>query len=218
MAAPVDLYFDFISPFAYFAWRNLAQLEREGRLSIDPKPILFGALLSYHGHLGPAEIPEKRIYTFKTVNRYAAKRKMQMNWPKSHPFNPLLALRLATKAVAGAQQALVINCIFEAIWAEGIEGASPEELSAALDKAGLNAKKLMEKAAQNEAKEELKQNFAEGLQAGAFGVPTMIAGEELFWGNDGIEDLLNYIDDKDPLDKEHVQEVLSRPRGIDRKR
>ena len=51
---------------------------------------------------------------------------------------------------------------------------------------------------------------------GVFGVPTFIVGGELFWGNDQLEHIELFLQGKDPLEPEYVEEMLARHRGIDR--
>ena len=56
-------YFDVVSPYAYLA---LGEIEELGRtIPITYKPVLFAGLLKHYGHLGPAEIPSKRIHTYR---------------------------------------------------------------------------------------------------------------------------------------------------------
>src|SRR5262245_64367925 len=94
--APVRFLFDYLSPYAYIAWTQVHGLaERHGR-QVEPVPILFAALLGTYGHKGPAEIPPKRVYTFKHVVRLAHRVSVPLKPPPAHPFNPLLALRVTS--------------------------------------------------------------------------------------------------------------------------
>ena len=72
----IDFYFDFISPYAYFAWKNLTALREQNKnIVIKPKPVVFGAILTKLGQKGPAEIPSKRRYTIRDCMRYAKQKK-----------------------------------------------------------------------------------------------------------------------------------------------
>ncbi len=52
------------------------------------------------------------------------------------------------------------------------------------------------------------------MNAGAFGVPSFVSGDELFWGNDSLEDLFSFLDNKDMLDREKLNMLLaSTPRA-----
>src|SRR5215471_10931436 len=56
-------YFDVISPFSYLALGEIEELAL--RIRIAYRPILFAALLERWRHLGPAEIPPKRLHTYR---------------------------------------------------------------------------------------------------------------------------------------------------------
>ncbi len=213
----VDFYFDFISPFAYFAWLNLADLRASSEIVLRAKPILFPGVLKHWGQLGPAEIEPKRIYTFKTIVRYAKRHNIPLQGPATHPFNPLLALRLALQDVAGSSQHQVIDTIFRAGWGAGIDMADHQQLLDALQNANLEGEAMLAATQQPEVKAALRRNTEEAISHGVFGVPTCVVERELFWGNDGLEDLRDYLRGEDPLDPSLASHILMRPRGAERK-
>ena len=89
----IDWYFDFISPFAYL---QLVQLQSSHAVvDINFKPILLAGLLKHWGQKGPAEIPSKRIFTYRHILWLARQSNIPLKMPPGHPFNPLKALRLA---------------------------------------------------------------------------------------------------------------------------
>src|ERR1700754_987264 len=90
------VYFDFISPYAYLAWTQLPGLAARHGCTIEPIPVLFAALLEHHGTRGPAEVPAKRRYLLVDVAPKARALGVPVGLPPHHPFNPLLALRLAS--------------------------------------------------------------------------------------------------------------------------
>ncbi len=90
-----DWYFDFISPYAYF---GLLRFEELGELAISYHPVLLAELLKQCGQKGPAEIPAKRLWTYRACVWWAAKNQIPFRFPAVHPFNPLPYLRLAIAA------------------------------------------------------------------------------------------------------------------------
>jgi len=159
----VKFYFDYLSPFSYFAWKNLATLRQKHDLQIDYYPTPLGPLLNHWGIKGPGEVTPKREFLLKTCLRYAAKKNWPFTTPKTHPFNSLYALRLSLKEVAEDFQPQVIKCLWEAGWNERIDMGEPDELLGALKKSGLPADELYEKSFSREAKQALKKNIAEIL-------------------------------------------------------
>ena len=71
MSKIIHFYFDFISPFAFFAWRKLPLLANRYNYKVECHPVVFGKLLDKWGQLGPAEIPSKRNWLYQYCIRYA---------------------------------------------------------------------------------------------------------------------------------------------------
>jgi 2-hydroxychromene-2-carboxylate isomerase len=206
----IDFYFDFLSPFSFFAWINLKKLKQEfPNVTISYHPVILGQLLNHHGIKGPGEVDSKREYLFKSCLRYAKRENIKLLCPKFHPFNPLYALRLATIECSGPNQEKVIDTIWYAGWSEGLDIGSEEVLEKVLNSQGFNAKELIEKSYQKDVKQALKSNTQNAININAFGVPTLVVnGKELFWGNDSLTDLKNYLNEKDDLDLELYQQIL----------
>ncbi len=212
----IHFYFDYLSPYAYFAWFKVRELAQKRQLPLVLHPVLFAGLLNHWGHRGPAEIPPKREWVFKDSYRYAVIHSIPFGVPKFHPFNPLLTLRLSLLEVAQEKQEQVIDTLWKAGWSQEIDLGSEKEISTALERNGLEGQTLIEKAKSSLAKETLRLETEKAIAQGVFGVPTMKIGEELFWGSDRFEYLELYLEGKDPLDQKKVKGVLSRPRGADR--
>ena len=214
----LHFYFDFLSPYAYFAWVQLERFCANHQLNTVLHPVVFGKLLDHWGQLGPAEIPPKKEFIFKYCYRYAALNNLSFDPPKYHPFNPLHALRLSLEEACGENQRQVISAIFKAGWSHGRDLGEPTELISILSSVDLDGEALVEKTKQTSIKERLKEETRQAIAKGVFGIPTIIIDDQLFWGNDQFEHIALYLDGKDPLDKNALAAVLARPRAIERKR
>ncbi len=215
--AKFHFYFDYLSPYAYFSWRQLPTLCQHHGYQLVPHPVVFGKLLDHWGQLGPAEVVPKKAALYRFCYRYAEVNGFTFNPPRFHPFNPLTALRLSLPEVCGEHQATVISAIFEAGWSQGADIGSEQELLQILDRAGLDSGQIMERAKQPSAKQALRQQTEQAVQQQVFGVPTFIVNEELFWGHDQLPHLELVLQGKDPLNNDKVEEMLARHRAIDRK-
>lgn len=170
-------YFDFISPFAYLQLPRIRELAAQ--YSISPKPVLLGAILQHHGQLGPAEIPSKRIFTYRMVQWSAERAGIPLRFPPAHPFNPISILRLA---IAAGSSWEVVSQLFDHVWRDGSPADSAEALRTVAGRIGITDAGDAIQAA--EVKEQLRANTDEALAHGVFGVPTLRVGNQLFWGND----------------------------------
>lgn len=220
MARPdrIDFYFDYISPYAFLAWRRLGRFAERHGLPVEIHPVVFGALLDRWGQLGPAEVAPKRAHVFRDTLRRAALEGVTLRFPKTHPFNPITALRLSLREVAGDRQVRVVDALFDAGWVEGIDMAAPDDLYQALEHAGLDGPSLLERTRDPHVKQALREETDRAIGRGVFGVPTMLLGDELFWGADQFDLMELYLSGRDPLDRDRVSEILARPRGADRRR
>ena len=92
------------------------------------------------------------------------------------------------------------------------------ELAPILINAGFDATTLLAAIETQEVKDALHLETELAIGQGVFGVPTFIVDGELFWGNDQLEHIELFLQGKDPLKPECVEEMLARHRGIDRVR
>jgi 2-hydroxychromene-2-carboxylate isomerase len=119
--------------------------------------------------------------------------------PPAHPFNPLLALRVAALPLPPTQRLALVDALFRAVWAGGGGVEGPERVGALLRAQGLDADALLAQAGAPEAKARVRQNTEEALAAGAFGVPTYLVDGELFFGVDSLGHLEDFLQGRDPL-------------------
>ena len=203
-------YFDLISPFSYLHLKQFHRLP--SGLEIEYVPVLFAALLKHWGHKGPAEIPPKRVYMYRQLNWLAAHFGIAFRMPPAHPFNPLQGLRLLIAAGPTRQN---VETAFDMIWKEGLDlqdAANVAELGKRLQVNDVPT------ALSDEAvKARLKANTEEAIARGVFGVPSFAFDEVLFWGQDSLDMMLEYLKDPGLFDTPEMRRVHSLPVGIARK-
>lgn len=212
----LTIYFDFISPYAYLAWREVHDLAARHGRRVVAVPTLFAALLNHWGQKGPAEIAPKRIYTFKHVSRLATERGIRLTPPPSHPFNPLLALRVCSLELPDEVRRRIIDLFFEATWGGGEGVGDRERVVALLAGAGEDAEELVSRAEAQDAKDRLRRQTEAAIAQGVFGVPTMIADGELFWGFDSLPHVDRFLRGEDLFDQEGAARWASLPASASR--
>ena len=197
-------YFDFISPYAYIQFERLKQLAPD--LEMEFKPVLFAGLLKNWGHKGPVEIPAKRPMTYRYCHWLANKHNIKYQTPPSHPFNPLLPLRLSIGLNNDFQ---VIDTLFQQIWGLGQDIADPKTIANIQDILQLdNLNQYVEDAS---VKEKLRTNTEDAIQSGVFGVPTLSIRGELFWGVDMTEMALEFLNDPAVHDSPEYDRLANLP-------
>src|SRR5213078_3628471 len=180
----IRFYFDYESPNAYLAWTQLPKLASRYGFTVEPVPILYAALLDAHGQLGPGEQPAKGRWMSKNMLRKAALLGVPLNPPAFLPFNPLLALRTTILPLETARRRALIDALFEAVWVRGLHVSDAAVVEGVANEIGLPGAALVAQAQTPEIKSQLRAQTDEAIATGVFGVPSMIVGDELFWGYD----------------------------------
>jgi 2-hydroxychromene-2-carboxylate isomerase len=205
----VTCYFDPISPFAWLATKEIGRIEAAG-CTVEFVPVLFAAMLNAHGQKGPAEIPAKRVHTFRDVMRLAAAKGLPFVGPPGHPFNPLPALRISTAIADAAARKRFVVAMYAACWERGADVSDMAVLAGLADQCGLDGGALAQAAVSPEVKQALAAATEQAITAGVFGVPTFAFEGEFFWGADRIDSLLWRLAGNS-IDEGALQAFLERP-------
>ncbi len=145
--------------------------------------------------MGPAEIPEKRLATYRYSVWKAGRQGVPFKMPPRHPFNPLPWLRLI---LARGSATADIDAVFNAVWADGLDVADPAVVAEVA--AGLEPMEHPE-IDSDAVKQMLRANTDEAVGLGVYGVPTFAVADpaggrrRLFWGQDAGDMLLDWLDD-----------------------
>ncbi len=203
-------YYDVISPFAYLALARIEALARGQR--IRTQPIVFGAVLAHWGQLGPAEIPPKRLHTYRQCQFLADQAGISFRFPPRHPFRSLDALRLMT-ALDSRPDA--VRTVFDAIWAAGRDLGERDERDALCRQLGIDDYEAL--IARTDAKARLRDATETAIGVGVFGVPTLAIGGEIFWGLDAMPMAEAYLADPQMLVRGEMARIRTLPTGVERR-
>jgi len=191
--------FDYLSPYAYVAWHRVQPIAARHRREVEPVPVLLAGLLGAHGTRGPAEVPARRAYLVKDTVRAARAAGVPFAPPPSHPFPPLLALRVTGAVEDLAARRRLVDALFAAVWGGGPGVETPALVASIADAAGLDGAALVAAASSDPAKARLRAATDAAIAAGVFGVPTILVDGELFWGNDSLDHLDRFLAGADPV-------------------
>jgi len=187
----VDFYYDFRSPFAYFATHRLDLLTTKGA-EITWRPAYVSVLLNLQANAEPwAERddplpPPKRAHFMADIFRLIEFWKIPFNMPD--PGIPECNQAMAIAALLeqdGIAHDAFRNAIFRAVWQEQKDGADPNVLQKCLA-AGNHDPGLIDQA-KEKGVDLLTQNTIAAYQRGVFGVPTFVVGDDLYFGADRME-------------------------------
>jgi 2-hydroxychromene-2-carboxylate isomerase len=209
-AVKVSFVFDVISPFAYLAFARLGELPANVQLELVP--VLFAGLLQHFGQLGPAEIASKRRFTYRFALWRARRLGLPMRMPPSHPFNPLAALRLI---IAAGSDRRAVGTLLDAVFRDGRDVSDPAVIADLAGTLGLADPQAA--LADPAVKQRLRENTDWASARGIFGVPTLLIGEEIFWGHDAFDMALDYLERPQAFQDAAMQAIEALPIGTARK-
>ncbi len=205
-----DFYFDPVSPFAFLMWKRLR--EDDLGLEIRPVPVLLGALLGHWGLIGPAEVPPKRVQTYRMCQWLAARNGIALRFPATHPFRSVEVLRLLVALDARVD---AVDAVFDAAFAQGRDLTDFAELERIGGELGLSG--VQGRIARADVKDGLRANTDAAIARGVFGVPTLAIGDELFWGLDTLDMVRDYLADLNLFQTAEMQRLGTLEYGVPRR-
>ena len=195
MSTPeVQFLFDFGSPNAYLCHKVIPAIEARTGARFDHVPILLGGLFKLANNRSPAEafagIPNKRAYDLLEMQRFV--RRHGLSAFRRNPFFPVNTLQVMRGAVAAQKLgcfAPYVDSVFAAMWERERNMADPEVIRSELDAAGLGGQALLAATQDADVKARLLANTETAHARGAFGSPTFLVGDELFFGKDRLREV-----------------------------
>ena len=195
MSKTVEFYFDLGSPATYLAYTQLPKICAQTDTRLVYIPLLLGGVFKATGNASPATIPAKGRYMFQDLDRYAKRYGVPLKFNPHFPINTLMLMR----AVTGMQLrhperfAAFLDCLFKAIWVEGRSLDEPATVAAVLSKNGFNPQEVLALTADEEIKTALKDNTEKAVQRGVFGAPSMFVDNQLYFGQDRLDFVLEAL-------------------------
>lgn len=182
----IDFYFDFMSPFAYLARHELARLAKKHQCQINYRVIdLVKAKLAI-GNDGPSnrDLPVKLRYLMTDLQRWADRYGVPLNTVKNHNSH---CLNLGTfYAIDHDQADQYVEVAYRHTWGSG--GAPDDEAlqRAVASELGWNEDEFIRFIGSEEAESRYEANNQSATAKGIFGVPTTVIDEQMWWGNDRL--------------------------------
>jgi 2-hydroxychromene-2-carboxylate isomerase len=137
--------------------------------------------------------PAKGAYMWRDMERRCAQFEIPFRKPSQFPRNSLVAARAALAAEAEPWIGRFVRAVYLANFAEDRDVADPAVVRALLGSAGCaDPDALLARASSAENKEHLRTRTHAAVAHGIFGAPSFVVGGEPFWGDDRLEDALEW--------------------------
>jgi len=193
--AVLDFWFEFASTYSYPAAMRVEKLASAAGVSVRWRPFLLGPIFGAQGwNDSPFNLyPVKGKYMWRDLERICAKEHLPLTLPPVRfPQNGLKAARLALVGAREGWATVFVRAIYNDNFAEQKDITDDAVLASALRAAGADAGAAVAAANTAENKAALKDQTEEAVARGIFGAPSFTVGDELFWGNDRLEDAIDW--------------------------
>lgn len=189
MSERATFYFDLGSPYAYLAAERISGLFTEAELEQPEwQPILLGGLFRVFDRDSWANGPGRAEGMAEVERRASAYGLPPIVWPEPWPGNTLTAMRVATFAKQTGRTVSFALAAFRQAFAAGRDLSDPDNVMIAGAACELHPRALLKAVETQAVKGALREATDRAAARGVFGVPSVVVGEEVFWGDDRLEE------------------------------
>jgi 2-hydroxychromene-2-carboxylate isomerase len=182
-------YFDLGSPYAYLAAERISGLFTEAELEQPEwQPILLGGLFRVFDRDSWANGPGRAEGMAEVERRASSYGLPPIVWPDPWPGNTLIAMRAATFAKQTGRTVSFALAGFRQAFAAGRDLTDPDNVMIAGAACELHPRALLKAVETQAVKGALREATDRAAAQGVFGVPSVVVGEEVFWGDDQLEE------------------------------
>jgi len=194
----MTFWFEYGSTYTWLSVSRLPRLAEAAGVQVEWRPFLLGPILKHQVGMerGPflGHAPKLK-YMWRDLERRAAVHGVPYRRPSVYPPNTLLTARVGTLASAQGWCEAFTREVFRLHWTEDVAIGTDDNLKRALAALGRDPEQTM-LAAQSDSTKQLLRAITDAAEAlGVFGSPSFTIGDELFWGDDRLEDALAFAAD-----------------------
>lgn len=196
MAGSIDFYFDFSSPYGYFASTRIDELAQKYGRSVNWRPVLLGVVFKSTGVAPLPLVPIKGDYSMRDMERTARFHRIPYAKPSVLPIATQGAARamLWIRAELGDAKAIEFaKAAFRAYFVDGVNISEPTAVTQIAGNIGIDAAALTEGMNSAAIKDQLRAEVEQAMKRGVFGAPFMVVDGESFWGFDRFDQMEAFL-------------------------
>ena len=185
MASQPVFYYDLGSPYSYLSAERLQRV-----LPVVPvwQPILLGGIWKQSGGRSWGVTSEREAGQAEVERRAEQYGLMPVRWPEGWPNNPLKAMRAAIFAQSIGRAVAFSLAAFRQAFAGGKDLSDVDNVLIAAAACELHPNAVLKALETQSVKDRLRRATQEAYDRGVRGVPTIAVGDQLFWGDDRLEE------------------------------
>jgi 2-hydroxychromene-2-carboxylate isomerase len=195
VANPIDFYFDFSSPYGYFAASKIEDIAARHGRTVTWRPILLGAVFKVTGQQPLPTIPLKGDYAKHDLERTAKLLNLPFRLPTKFPIpttSPARAFYHLNNRDPALAKRLAL-ALFVAYFADDVDISSPENTADIAAHAGVDRAEMLEALNDPAVKDRLRHEVDAAVALGVFGSPYIVVDGEPFWGSDRLDQVEKWL-------------------------
>jgi 2-hydroxychromene-2-carboxylate isomerase len=183
-------YFDLGSPYSYLAAERVNSTLPEVPVW---QPVLLGAIFRARGHGSWSETGERDAGMAEVERRARERGLPEIRWPEPWPGNTLTAMRAATFAQQSGRTVAFALAAFRQAFAGGRDLSDVDNVLLAAAACELHPRAVLTGIEMKSVKNRLRAATDEAIARGVTGVPSIVFREQVFWGDDRLEEAAEAI-------------------------
>ena len=192
--ADVDFFFSIGSTYTYLSVTRILDVEKKHQIKFNWKPFSVREIMKEMNNIPfPKDKINKVNYMWRDIERRAEGYGFLAKTPVPYPLSEFdLANQIA---ILGLEKEWGINFIvhtYKKWFQEGKEPAIEPSISEVCKELGLNKEDIINEAQTDLVKNKYKQNTNLAREYKIFGSPSFVVNNELFWGDDRMEDAIKW--------------------------
>ena len=194
MPPSMELWFEFASTYSYLAASRVEKLAHAAGVVIVWRPFLLGPLFKAQGwNDSPFNVyPVKGRYMWRDMARLCERYGLPLRHPTQFPRNGLLAARIVVAGDGAGWVPAFVRNVYRANFGDDRDIADRAVLETLLRDVGTDPAAVLRDAESQPVKDHLRASTEQAQRLGIFGAPSFVVRGELFWGNDRLEDALEW--------------------------
>lgn len=186
----LEFWFEFGSNYSYLSVMRIEALARHAQVQIVWRPFLLGPIFRDFGWNNSPFVlqPEKGRYIWHDMRRQAEKYGLQFHMPSVFPRSAILPMRVAILAAEQAWMGAFCQRVMLQNFVEDLDINAPKNVRRALHGLVPDPEAVMQQAQSELNKTRLRDQTEVARQRGIFGAPTFFVNDEMFWGDDRMND------------------------------
>ena len=199
VAEEIDFWFDFHSPWCYLASQRIGGIALQFDLKVNWKPVHLANLIQRVDGRRPLEAnPRFLAWYMQDLQDAVALQGLPYCPHHDYPKRPSRALRAAMYAHDQGLGEPFVKAVMKGYWSEQQDISDLDWLKLEANSAGLDGEALAGAALADEYKNRLHQNLAQAARQNLFGLPAVVAGGKIFFGNDRLDLLRHFLSARPP--------------------